>query len=110
MTRSAPEAGYTFIEVLAVVLILGVLAGVAVPNYFGAEEDERAAARTAAINVALALYQSRHGSCPTAGAGFTAFLNDRRYFPAEPGADRAGGDAAYFASRFNARLCRVIMP
>lgn len=39
--KHAGESGFTFVEVLAVLLILGVLVAIALPNYFGAEVDAR---------------------------------------------------------------------
>lgn len=108
--KHGAERGYTFVEVLAVILILGVLVAIALPNYFGAEQDARTAVRNAnrsAINAALALYQYRNGSCPTAGANFTAFLNNTTYFPDGPPTDPVGGGQTYFTTNYNAALCRV---
>lgn len=109
-SRRRGEHGYTFVEVLAVILILGVLVAIALPNYFGAEQDARGAVRNAnraAINSALALYQYRNGSCPTAGASFTAFLNNTAYFPDGAPVDPVGGGQTYFTTNYNAALCRV---
>ena len=39
MRPRTDESGFTFIEVLAVVLLLGILALVALPNYFGTQTD-----------------------------------------------------------------------
>src|SRR3970040_1787636 len=76
MRHLSNESGFTFVELLAVVLLLGILVLVALPNYFGAESDARRAADRAnvrAINAALALYRYRNnGTCPTVGA-FPAF-------------------------------------
>jgi prepilin-type N-terminal cleavage/methylation domain-containing protein len=106
------EQGFTFVEVLAVILVLGVLVAVALPNYFGAEADARTAVRSAnvrAINSALALYQYRNnGTCPTAGAAFRAFLNNTTYFPDGPPVDPVGGGQTYFSTRYNATRCRVV--
>ncbi len=108
--KHAGEGGFTFVEVLAVLLILGVLVAIALPNYFGAEADARTSVRAAnrvAINSALALYQYRNGACPTAGANFTAFLNNTTYFPDGPPTDPVGGGQTYFTTNYNAVLCRV---
>ncbi|MBI3998815.1 MAG: prepilin-type N-terminal cleavage/methylation domain-containing protein, partial [Armatimonadetes bacterium] len=77
--QRAGEQGFTFVEVLAVILIIGVLVAIALPNYFGAEADARRSvdmANVRAINAALALYRYRVASCPAAGAPFLAFLAD----------------------------------
>ena len=82
MARGSDEAGFTFMEVLAVVLLLGILALVALPNYFGTQADAQNAVRAsnvAAVNTALALYQYRNGACPGTGAPaetFVLFLAD----------------------------------
>ncbi len=81
------ERGLTFVELLAVILILGILVAAALPNYFGAENDARVAvdrANVRAINAALALYRVRNnGSCPgqTDQPTFAAFLANTTYFP-----------------------------
>ncbi len=78
------ERGLTFVELLAVILILGILVAAALPNYFGAENDARRAvdaANVRAINAALALYRFRNGSCPATQSAFKTFLEDTSYFP-----------------------------
>lgn len=81
------ERGFTFVEVLAVVMLLGILIAVAMPQYFGTQADALRNADIAtmrAINSAIALYQFRNnGACPLA-AGFNAFLNNVLYFPDGP--------------------------
>lgn len=106
------ERGYTFVEVLAVILILGVLVAIALPNYFGAEQDARRTADMAnvrAINSALALYQYRNNACPADAAAFTAFLGNTTYFPDGTPTDPRNGTVTPYVTTYGAAVCRVQM-
>lgn len=108
------EAGFSFVEVLAVVLLLGVLMLTALPDYFNAEEDARRDVdRTTvrAINAALALYRARNGSCPPTADAFAAFLSDPAYFPDGRPIDPWTNppSAAPYVNTYSAALCRVQM-
>ena len=106
------ERGFTFVEVLAVILILGVLVAVALPNYFGAENDARRSvdmSNVRSINSALALYRYRNTTCPTAGAAFLAFLADTNYFPDGSPIDPRNGTTTPYSTTYSAALCRVQM-
>jgi prepilin-type N-terminal cleavage/methylation domain-containing protein len=113
MRTVSEESGFTFIEVLAVVLLLGILALVALPNYFGTQVDAQTAVRAsnvAAINTALALYQYRNnGVCPPAGpdASIGAFLADATYFPDGTPVDPFTKTNASFVANYTAATCRT---
>lgn len=111
--KQSGEGGFTFVEVLAVILILGVLIAVALPNYFGAEADAKRAvdmANVRAINSALALYLFRTpAGCPTAGPNFLAFLANTTYFPDGTPIDPRTGTNVPYSTTYSATPCRVQM-
>jgi prepilin-type N-terminal cleavage/methylation domain-containing protein len=112
MRRVSDESGFTFMEVLAVVLLLGILALVALPNYFGTQVDAQTAVRAsnvAAINTALALYQYRNGVCPPGGPDATigAFLADTTYFPDGSPVDPFTRTNTTFINNYTAANCRT---
>jgi len=112
MEQESDERGFTFVELLAVILILGVLVAIALPNYFGAEQDARRSvdmANVRAINSALALYQYRNTTCPANAAAFTAFLGLTAYFPDGAPVDPRTNTSAPYASTYSNALCRVRM-
>jgi prepilin-type N-terminal cleavage/methylation domain-containing protein len=106
--RTAPknEAGFTLIELVIVIVILGILASVAIPKY----EDMREQARTATLKGELGSIRSavaiQYGKSALAGAAGFPALNGSIFadgnVPKEPvlnsnavkttaGVDNAGG-------------------
>ena len=77
-TKHAPRAqGFTLIEMLVVIVIIGVLAAVVAPRFFGRTDDAKiAAARAQISNFALALdaYQLDSGRYPTTEQGLKALV------------------------------------
>ena len=113
MRRASGEAGFTFMEVLAVVLLLGILALVALPNYFGTQTDAQTAVRAsnvASINTAVALYEYRNNGAYPGQAGqptFTAFLSLPAYFPDGAPVDPFTRDSSTFITNYSTVTCRT---
>src|SRR6476660_8941748 len=75
-TRRAP--GYTLLEIMVVVFILGLLATVVAPKILGRTEDARrtkAIADLKAIEQALNLYRLDTGTYPTTAQGLEALVH-----------------------------------
>ena len=71
--------GFTLIELMLVIIIIGTLAAMVMPRFVGRTEQARVAAAEADINTniatALKLYEVDNGSFPTTEEGLDVLLN-----------------------------------
>jgi general secretion pathway protein G len=79
--------GFSFIELMVVVIILGILAGMIVPRYMGrTDEAKQIKARVdiAAIETSLKLYHLDNGVYPTTEQGLAALIEKPTLEPIPP--------------------------
>jgi len=85
--RSAVQAGFTLIELMVVLVIIGVLAALIVPNVLDRADDARVtAARTDVNNLiqALKLYKLDNQRYPTTEQGLQALITKPTTGPVPP--------------------------
>ncbi len=74
------RAAFTLVELLLVITIIGVLAAVIVPRFFGRSQDAKIAAARQTIvgtfGTALDLYEQDVGEYPTTDQGLEALIKD----------------------------------
>ena len=71
------QAGFTLIELMVVIVILGLLAGIVLPRFLGQSDTaKRQATRTqmAILETALKMYKLDNGSYPTTEQGLKALV------------------------------------
>ena len=70
--------GFTLIEIMLVVIIIGILAAMVIPNFVGRGEEARRTAAKADVesnlSAALDLYEVDNGKYPTTEQGLAALL------------------------------------
>lgn len=84
--RPSGEAGLTLIEVMVVILVLGILAALVVPNVFShvaTAKEESARAQIEMLNAALDAYRLHTGRYPTSEQGLEA-LREKPSTPPVP--------------------------
>jgi general secretion pathway protein G len=77
LKRAADQRGFTLIELMVVIVILGILAGMIVPKIMDRPEEARrtkAGVDIGAIAQALKLYKLDNGKYPTTEQGLTALV------------------------------------
>lgn len=73
------QDGFTFIEIMVVVIILGILAAVILPKFAGRTEEARVNAATSQIDIfatALDAYELDNGRYPTSDQGLNALVKE----------------------------------
>jgi general secretion pathway protein G len=91
--RQARERGFTLIEIMVVIVILGVLAALVVPRVMGRPDEARAVAARQDINTimqALKLYRLDNAQYPSAEQGLAALV-EKPALPPEPKNWKPGG-------------------
>ena len=76
--------GFTLIEIMVVVVILGILGSLIVPNIIGRPDEARATAARAdieAIGNALELYRLDNGNYPSTDQGLEALVSKPSGYP-----------------------------
>lgn len=84
MLRNRRADGFTLIEIMVVVVILGILGALIVPNIIGRPDEARVSAARAdieSIGVALDLYRLDNGIYPSTDQGLDALVNEPSGFP-----------------------------
>lgn len=87
MMRTAPKrqaAGFTLIEIMVVVVILGVLSALIVPNIIGRPDEARVAAAKLGVQEvgkALEFYRLDNGFYPSTDQGLEALVSEPTGFP-----------------------------
>src|SRR6187455_366022 len=87
MDRLKRCGGFSFIEVMIVVVILAILATLLIPRVMGRTEDaKRAAAKAQISNIesALQLYKLDNGNVPSTEQGLKALVERPQSGPAAP--------------------------
>ena len=82
--KATQQHGFTLIEIMVVVVILGVLAALVAPNILGRTGDARITAAKADINSignALALYKLDNHSFPSTDQGLEALVTKPGGYP-----------------------------
>ena len=116
------KKGFTMIELMIVVVILGILATIVVPRFIGREEEARITAAKVQISnfeTALNMFRLDNGFYPTTEQGLSALVqqptsgreagNWKQYLARIP-ADPWGNDYVYISPGSDGRDYEIISP
>ena len=106
-SRASRRAGFTFLEIIVVVAILGILAAIVIPNFMGGVDQAKVTATQTSISSVkqqLELYKLDNNRYPTTEQGLKALVEKpttdpaprkwRQYLPELP-KDGWGNDFTY---------------
>ena len=76
-TKRNPQAGFTLIELMVVIVILGLLAGLTIPRFIGESDKARvgtAKTQIVSLETALKMYKLDNGQYPSTEQGLKALV------------------------------------
>ncbi|MFD1801651.1 type II secretion system major pseudopilin GspG [Mixta tenebrionis] len=91
--KASPQAGFTLLEIMVVIVILGILASLVVPNLMGNKDRadrQKAISDINALESALDMYRLDNHRYPTSEQGLEALVAKPTVEPIPPGYPEGG--------------------